>query len=347
MSSSRARICVLGSINMDLVGRSPRLPAPGETVLGGAFERHPGGKGANQAAAAARMGAEVRMIGLVGDDEHGRAMREALGAAGVDVSAVAAVDGSAGAAAGAATGVALITVDERGENTIVVASGANALLTAERVDAAAGAIRDADVLLMQLESPVEAVVRAAGIAREAGVAVILNAAPAPQEALPDDLIAAVDILIVNEGEARAIARTNQAVSFAPTRPPDQDDPGGGGGGGARALHPALAPLVDLGPGGLVVTLGVDGAAFSWERDAGSAPAFAVEAVDTVGAGDAFCGAFACRWGELRASGQFLDRMSMVDALSWACAAGALATTKAGAMPSLPTRGETLALLKSV
>lgn len=336
--SSRARICIVGSINMDLVVRAPRLPAPGETILGGAFERHPGGKGANQAAAAARMGAEVRMIGLVGDDEHGRAMREALAASGVDVSAVESAE--------APTGVALITVDELGENTIVVASGANALLTPARVDAAAAAIREADVLLMQLEAPVAAVTRAAEIAREAGVAVMLNAAPAPHdphEPLPDDLIAAVDILIVNEGEAAAIARSAQSVSFAPTRPPEE----GGGAGSSAGPHPALAPLLDIGPGALVVTLGVQGAAFSWERDAGSAPAFAVQPVDTVGAGDAFCGAFACRWGELRASGQLLDRMSMVDALSWACAAGALATTKAGAMPSLPTRAETLALLKAV
>lgn len=334
MSSSRARICVLGSINMDLVVRSPRLPGPGETILGGAFARHPGGKGANQAAAAARTGAEVRMIGLVGEDDHGRLLRQALEDAGVETSAIEAVE--------APTGVALITVDDAGENTIVVASGANGELSPQRVDAHAAAIRDADVLLLQLESPMDAVARAAEIAREAGVAVILNAAPAPapHEALPDDLIAAVDILIVNEGEAKAIASAAAAISFAPTRPPMADE------GGSAAVHPALAPLLDLGPGALVVTLGATGAAFSWEREAGSAPAFAVEPVDTVGAGDAFCGAFACRWAELRASGQLLDRMSMVDALSWACAAGALATTRAGALPSLPARAETLAMLKS-
>ncbi|MFG0285543.1 MAG: ribokinase [Phycisphaerales bacterium JB039] len=335
MTDSRARICVLGSINMDLVVSAPRLPAPGETVLGATYARHPGGKGANQAAAAAKMGAHVRMIGMTGDDDNGRAMRDALAGAGVDTAAIESTPD-------APTGVALITVDAAAENTIVVASGANALLTPDRAEAAAAIIQDADVLLMQLESPIDAVARAAAIARDADVTVILNAAPAPAEPLPDDLLQNIDILIVNEGEAKAVAAgAGSAVAFAPTRPPGETEPGA-----QTTIHPTIEPLLDLGPGAIIVTLGAQGAAFAWQREPGAAPAFNVEPTDTVGAGDAFCGAFACRWAELRASGQTLDRMSMVDALSWACAAGALATTRPGAIPSLPTRAETLALLKT-
>jgi len=311
-----ARLCILGSINTDLVVRAPRLPAPGETLLGGPFWTSPGGKGANQAVAAARMGAGVSMIGAVGDDDHGRAMLGTLGAEGVDLTHVA-------TRVGVPTGVALISVAEQGENTIIVAPGANATLTPADADAARDAIGGADVLLVQLEVPLETVARAAAIARNAGTAVILNAAPA--HPLSADLLALIDVLVVNETEGAAIAL--------------RDPPGPGG-------LPRLAEsLARLAPPTVVLTLGARGLWYSHARSAATLPAHSVHAVDTVGAGDAFCGVLATRWAEHRAAAH-LDADGVRDALYWASAAGALATTRRGAIPSLARRSEVVALLKS-
>ncbi len=185
------KVTVVGSLNMDLIIQARRIPRPGETILGGTYHTAPGGKGANQAVAAARMGAEVAMIGRVGRDAFGAALRENLGLAGVDARYVVKDPGSA-------TGVALIVVDASGENTIVVASGANMDLTPADVEAAAGAITNSDVLLLQLESPLEVVRRAAQIAHAAEVTVVLN--PAPARPLPADLLKAIDVLIPNESE---------------------------------------------------------------------------------------------------------------------------------------------------
>lgn len=287
---------MLGSLNMDLVVRAVRLPGTGETIPGGPFETHPGGKGANQAVAAARMGAEVAMIGRVGDDEHGRRMSEALRAEGIDVSRI--------APANAPTGVALITVADDGENTIVVAGGANAVLTPEDVDAARGSIAGADVLLMQLESPLEAVVRAAALARDAGTTVILNAAPAGP--LPMDLVTSVDVLVVNESEAAILAGRGDADT--------------------------LVRLRNTGVHSVILTLGARGAAYAHGPERGEAAGFHVEAVDTVGAGDAFTGALAARWAGHQIGAQ-------------QTAAGAIACTRPGAIPSLPTRAEVLDLLR--
>lgn len=306
-------VCVLGSINMDLVVRSPRLPGPGETLLGGPFRMFPGGKGANQAVAASRLAAQggrVQMVGAVGDDANGREHLAGMLHEGVDTSFVFTRHGTP-------TGVALITVAEAGgENTIVVAPGANATVSTDDVDAAAEAIRAADVLLMQLEVPVEAVVEAARIARASSTATVLNAAPA--RSLPGELLANVDVLVVNQSEAAVLSGLEERES------PDI----------------ILDSLVDGGAATVILTLGDAGALAARRGPRGPerirTPAHTVATVDTVGAGDAFCGAVAAAW---RTLGDDLSSL-----LRFACAAGALATTRAGAIPSLPRRAEVEALV---
>jgi ribokinase len=306
------RVCVLGSINMDLVVRAPRFPGPGETILGGSFATFPGGKGANQAVAAARMGAQVTMIGKVGADAYGEQMRRVLNAEGIDTSNVLET-------AGTPTGVAVITVAEGGGNTIVVAPGANAMVSPEDVHAAAGAVRAADVLLMQLEVPLETVAAAAALARRGSKLVMLNAAPARQ--IPADLLRLLDVLLVNETEGELVT---QGIA---TERPGARTPG------AAAPDPLPARLAGLGVPHVVATLGEHGAAWVHAGACDAVGAFAVSPVDTVGAGDAFCGTLAATW----------DAGRELDALTSASAAGALATMRAGAIPSLPTAAEVRAL----
>lgn len=308
------RLCVIGSINMDLVVRAPRLPGAGETILGGPFATYPGGKGANQAVAAARMGAAVQFVGAVGADEYGEAMVATLEQEGVDASRVMRSDGER-------TGAALISIGAGGENTIIVAPGANASLGIGWLESAREAIASADAVVMQLEVPVEVVSRAAMMARDAGTTVILNAAPAVK--LPVELLSCVDVLVVNETEAAILA--GEAVAAGPEK--------------------LAAGLSRTGIGMVVVTAGERGAWYARERVTSHAAAFAVEAVDTVGAGDAFVGALATRWAEHQAAGG-LDAMGVMDAVCWASAAGALAATRAGAIPSLPRRAEVVQLLRT-
>lgn len=308
MTDSQARVCVIGSINMDLVVRAPRLPAPGETLMGGPFSTSPGGKGANQAVAAARTGARVTMFGAVGDDTHGQALLDTLVHEGIDVSHVA-------RRAGNSTGVALITVAGDGENTIVVAAGANATVSPEDVENAKSVIAEADALLMQLEIPLPTVQRAAEIARDADVTVILNAAPAQR--LSRELLGLLDVLIVNRTEAAIVA----------------------------GAPPGSEPELDLlGVPACVVTLGARGARYLHGRADGRVAAYPVQPLDTVGAGDAFAGTLATRWAEHKIAAG-VDHDAFRDILCWACAAGALATTKHGAIPSLPTRAEVVSLLR--
>jgi ribokinase len=283
------RIVVVGSANMDLVATTPTLPAPGQTVLGHGFTTVPGGKGANQALAAARAGGDCTLVGAVGDDAFGADLLTGLRAGGVRTALVRTVAGP--------SGVALIAVDDAGENQIVVAPGANARLTDLRAEELA-AIGAADVLVAQLEVPVETVAAAARAAREAGVTVILNAAPA--RSLPVDLLSTVDLLLVNEGEARALAQ----------RRGDRID-----------------ALLDLVPR-VVLTLGAKGASYG-DRDGLrlDVPAPVVSVVDTTAAGDAFTGAFAVAWAESR---------PVADAVRWACAAGAACARTLGAASALPT-----------
>ena len=243
------RVVVVGSANMDLVVRTPALPRPGETVLGGDFVTVPGGKGANQAVAVARAGAECVFIGAVGDDEFGERLRAGLADAGVDVSRVRRVPGP--------SGVALIAVDAAGENSIVVAPGANAALDGlEPADIAA--IAGADVLLCQLEVPLKAVLAATRAAQRGNTFVVLNAAPV--RPLPAELLSTVDLLVVNKQEADSLGDLWELVPRA------------------------------------VVTLGADGAEYT-DRDGQRlhVPAPRVEVVNTTGAGDAFTGTLAVAW----------------------------------------------------
>jgi ribokinase len=299
-----ARVVVVGSINMDLVVRASRFPQAGETILGHAFQTIPGGKGANQAVAARRLGAEVVMIGRVGDDPFGSPLRQNLAGEGINTERVV-------PDASQPTGVALITVEDSGENTIIAVLGANGAIARSDIEAARSLITGADSLIMQLEVPLAVIAHAAQLARAGGVPVILNAAPA--QPLPPPLLALVDYLVVNEGEARLLAGSGAV-------PPAE---------AARALQArgARAVVVTLGAAGSLL-VGDDGVCVS-------APAFAVRVVDTTAAGDAFVGAFALA----RAA-----TLPAAEALRWANAAGALAVTRVGAQPSLPTRAEVEAFL---
>ncbi len=288
-------IVVVGSLNMDLVVTVPRFPIAGETLLGGDYAHHPGGKGANQAVAAARAGGAVRMIGRVGRDAFGDTLTGGLSADGIDQRHVVALDD-------APTGVAFISVDGNAQNCIIVSPGANARITPD--DLAPAQFDGATVLLLQLEIPLDTTLRAAALARRAGARVILNLAPA--EALEPSQLRDVEILLVNESEAaRLIAMDVSAVNREPER--------------------AAARLAELVPAA-VVTLGPAGAAWAEAGRTGLDPGFEVEAVDTTAAGDAFAGALAVRAARAEA---------LAESVRFANAAGALATTRPGAQPSLP------------
>jgi ribokinase len=295
------QIAVVGSLNMDLIVRSPRIPRPGETILGGTFHTAPGGKGANQAVAAARLGGAVSMVWRVGSDAFGDQLLGGLAADGVDAAHVARDPA-------AATGIALITVDDVGQNSIVVASGANARLSPANVDGAAAVIAAARVLLLQLESPPETVLRAAELGRAHGVTVVLN--PAPARPLPDALLKLVDVLVPNESETSLLT--------------------GLPAGDMAQAEAAAAALRRLGVGAVILTLGERGALLAHEGGMEAVPPFPVTPLDTTAAGDAFVGALAVALAEGR---------PLVEAVRWGNAAGALATTRLGAQPSLPNRRE--------
>ncbi|MFF5293552.1 ribokinase [Paractinoplanes globisporus] len=286
------RIVVAGSANMDLVGVAERLPLPGETVLGDDFLMMAGGKGANQAIAAARAGGDAVFLGAIGSDSFGVTLNARLAAAGVDTAHVRTTYG--------ASGVAVIMVDRAAENSILVAPGANSTFR-DLTEAEEGVIASGDVLLCQLEIPIETVTAACRAARAAGTRTILNAAPARE--LPADLLANVDLLVVNEVEAQTIT-------------------------GSAA--PDMAALLALVPR-VVMTLGGAGSRYA-ERDGRDeqVPAFPVEATDTTAAGDAFTAALAVAWGEGR---------DLMEAVRWANAAGAACVRKLGASSSVPTRAE--------
>lgn len=299
-------ICVVGSLNMDLVVRSPHLPVPGETISGGPFATYAGGKGANQAVAAARMGGRVAMVGRVGDDSFGSELRGGLEREGIDVGHVEAV-------AGTSSGIALITVQQDGQNTIVIAPGANGTLTPRDIEAAEGTITGARVLVLQLETPLPVVQRAAAMARVAGVTVVLN--PAPAQPLPPELLSLVDYLVPNQSEAALLSGL-----VADTE--------------ENALRAAQL-LRDKGIGTVVLTLGDQGALLVGASGGELIVPHEVTPVDATAAGDAFVGAFAVALAEGH---------DAATALRWGNAAGAIAVTAVGAQPSLPTRAAVEALL---
>lgn len=303
-------VLVVGSINMDLIVRCKRLPREGETTHGEDLVMAPGGKGANQAVASSRLGAQTSMVGRIGEDEFGARLRAGLEEDGVNTSAVL-TDPDA------STGVALILLEPGGQNRIVIMSGANARVGAEGLAKAKELLPDVDAVLLQLEIPIPTVAQVAEAAREAGVRSVLDAGAATREAVEADLPALVDIISPNESEAEAL--TGVAVS------------------GLATAAEAARRLREAGARDVVLKLGAEGA--YWSGDAGTAhvPAFQIEPVDTTAAGDAFT---ACLAVDL-ASGR-----DMPTALRRANGAGALACLKLGAQPSMPTREELEAFLAS-
>ena len=309
MGAPRQRpvIVVLGSINMDLVVAAPRLPLPGETIAGDELDITPGGKGANQAVAASMLGAEVRMVGRVGEDAFGPMLLRGLESYGVDVSRVASDPDSP-------SGTAVILLDADRENHIVAVYGANMRCDDEQVREAHSALDGADFLLLQLEVSLEVSLAAARIARQKGVPVILD--PAPASALPAEAYALVDVLTPNQTEAAAL--------FG--HPVDD----------VRQGRAAAAELSRRGVGTAVVKLGEWGAVYVCGDSAGHVPSFDVEAVDTVAAGDAFGGALGVALAEGR---------DLAAAVRFASAAGAVAVTRPGAQTAMPSRDEVESLLR--
>ncbi|MFF0716903.1 ribokinase [Streptomyces bauhiniae] len=299
-------LLVVGSANADLVVGVERRPGAGETVLGGDLAVHPGGKGANQAVAAARLGARTALLARVGDDGHGRLLRDSLRSAGVDTAAV--------LSGGAPTGVALITVDPSGDNSIVVSPGANARLT--EGDVRAELLGAARVVSAQLEIPLETVAAVVRALPE-GTRFVLN--PSPPRPLPDEVLAACDPLVVNEHEARVLLGDGETGESGET--------GDDSAGWARRL-------LALGPRSVVVTLGAEGALVCDASGVRAVPSVAVAAVDTTGAGDAFTAALAWRLG----AGEELPV-----AAAYAARVGAAAVTRRGAQESYPTAAEVAAL----
>jgi ribokinase len=301
--SARPLVVVVGSVNTDLVVTVERLPAPGETVTGGTFTRHGGGKGANQAVAAARAGAEVRFVGAVGNDDLGAEAIALLDREGIDTSGIE-------RRSDAPTGVALIVVDARGENQIAVASGANACLGAEAVGRALGdRLAAGGVWLANLEIGDDAVLAGARAAKTAGMQLVLN--PAPARRVPDELLDLGPILTPNEGEAELLS----------------------GAGGTDAAARALAARTGS---AVIVTLGAAGALLCDAGELDRYDAFAVEATDTTGAGDAFTGALAARL----AAGAPLR-----EALPFALAGAALAVAATGAREGMASEASIRALLE--
>jgi len=295
-------IVIIGSVNMDLVLRVPRMPLPGETLAGDKFMTIPGGKGANQAVACARLaapGTSVAMVACVGDDAFGGQMRDSITACGID-------DRYIDEVAGEATGIASIMVDANAQNSIVIAAGANGRLDVERIERARPLIEQASIVLLQLEVPMPTVIHSIELAHALGKTVVLN--PAPAQALPRELLQKIDYLILNEIEAAMLAEEqSEDIPLL-----------------ARKLHA-------LGARNVVVTLGEKGVYGSFaDGQQRHLPARKVQAVDTTAAGDTFIGGFI---------GAIAQGRDQFDAIAYAQAAAALSVTRVGAQTSIPTRDE--------
>lgn len=302
-------ILVAGSLNVDLVVRTPRFPSPGETISGEDLQVIPGGKGANQAVAAARHGARVSMLGRVGRDGFGDFLIDNLKSNHVDSQHVQRDDAS--------TGTAIIVVDSTGQNSIVLSPGANGTVSA--ADMVNASFSGFDLLLLQLEIPIPGVVAAARRARQSRMRVVLN--PAPARELPEELISLGDYLIPNETELSLLSGMEV--------------------GDVASAERAAKSLLERGVGTMIVTLGSKGALIVTDSQATHVDTFEVQVVDTTAAGDAFIGGFAYKL--LESNGLPLDRqekaLELRNAVRYGCACGALAATRFGAQPSLPTREE--------
>ncbi len=361
MIRPKPKVTVVGSLNIDLVSRAPRYPQQGETLIGDAFDIFTGGKGFNQATAAARLGADVTLIGCVGTDSFGEMLLSAMAAEQLDGRIKRAEVG---------TGVATIVVEPNGENSIIVVPRANMTLTPADIEEAAPCIAEADVLLLQLETPIAASERAAEIAKTNGTTVLLN--PAPAQPLPDSFLAHIDIIVPNESEAAlltgmpvtnaeeavsaarrlmttdaattapgpvargpvprdaALAATTSPAAVARGPVPRDRSAQTSPGSVARGPVPRDANLANTEIPAIVLTLGESGALLLTAEISEVIPALPVDVVDTTGAGDAFCGALATAL----ASGE-----SPREAVRFANVAGAAAVTTLGATPSMPTREE--------
>jgi ribokinase len=301
------KILVFGSINMDLTTYSEKLPQPGETLHGTSYITVPGGKGLNQAVACTRMGAELAMVGRVGDDSFGKEVLDLIAKENIDISQIT-IDKEAG------TGLATINVDKNAENVIIVIPGANHTLDSSDVDRAEKLLGDTDILMLQLEVSLKPTYEIARIAKDKGVKVVFD--PAPARSIPENVFGLVDFITPNEIE------TEQLVGIKPTSPDE------------AAI--AASKLREKGADCVIIKLGAQGAYYDLGKEKGFIPAFSVDAIDTVAAGDAFNAGLAVAIAEGK---------DIPEAVRWGAAAGAIATTRKGALPAMPYREELIKLLK--
>lgn len=303
------KLTVLGSINADHVIQVPHFPQPGETLSGQNYHIVYGGKGANQAVAAARLGAKVDFIACIGEDKIGLEMKQAFQKDGINTDSIATIQGET-------TGIAMIQVADSGENSIVISAGANAHLTTDIVDKFKQKILDADALLMQLETPLDAIIYATKIAKQAGKHTVLN--PAPAKALPDELLAQLTMITPNETEAELLTGVKVVDEQSAAQ-------------AAAVFHQKGVAIV-------LITLGAKGVFISHNELQKIIPGFRVQAKDTTAAGDTFNGALVTA---------LLEQKSLEEAIQFAHAAAAISVTRFGAQTSIPSRQETLDFLANI
>ncbi|KGQ63520.1 ribokinase [Gallibacterium anatis] len=303
------KLTVLGSINADHVIQVPHFPQPGETLSGQNYHIVYGGKGANQAVAAARLGAKVDFIACIGEDKIGLEMKQAFQKDGINTDSIATIQSET-------TGIAMIQVADSGENSIVISAGANAHLTTDIVDKFKQKILDADALLMQLETPLDAIIYATKIAKQAGKHTVLN--PAPAKALPDELLAQLTMITPNETEAEVLTGVKVVDEQSAAQ-------------AAAVFHQKGVAIV-------LITLGAKGVFISHNALQKIIPGFRVQAKDTTAAGDTFNGALVTA---------LLEQKSLEEAIQFAHAAAAISVTRFGAQTSIPSRQETLDFLANI